>query len=533
MKLEFAVLALGAALSLTGCGGGGAAVLDTSDIPRVKTSTTNQASAGGQVQLTQYVLQAGRSFHVPYEGHNAAIQTDFPHGFFPAVGSGLAFKGKASDGSLEFYGITDRGPNGDSPQAPNPDTLTVTASKMFPSPSFTPAIGLIAVSNEGAVLKSMLHLRADASTRMSGRPLPGGVTGSSGEVPLNDTLTYDASKAGFDIYGIDPESLIYDAAQQVFWTSDEYGPFIAKIDAVSGIILKKYQPGSGKGQLPEVLRHRRANRGMEGLTQTKDGKLHGFLQSPIDPLDKGKSMEAVDAFDLDQDGKKDDKIKIRDFAQLIRWLQFDPATESARLYAYPLHYPLAAAGEKWERNRTGSTKLGDVLALPNGRFLVIEQGMDDKGRVRNFLMLVEIPANATDITADGIELEKNSIDGTSPSAHRWREVVTLKKRVLLDLNAAGWQMEKAEGLTLVDEQTIALINDNDFGLRSVLVDRDGKFVEGDIGACTLDAKGQLLANGKCAPGAVSSRVTRAVDSERDTQLWLLRFPQALSRYTQP
>ena len=55
------------------------------------------------------------------------------------------------------------------------------------------------------------------------------------------------------------------------------------------------------------------------------------------------------------------------------------------------------------------------MSLGNGKFIVIEQGADANGVVRNFLMLVEVPATATDIAAIGIELEKNSIDGVTAS----------------------------------------------------------------------------------------------------------------------
>lgn len=502
---------------------------------RVRTSNVIQASAGGEVALTKYVLTADASLFVPYEGSNAAAKQDFPSGFFPAVGSGLAFKGTAADGSLEFYGVTDRGPNGDSPNAPLPtDASKTAATKMFPAPSFTPSIGLISVGKAGARIQSLLPIRVDTDTKVNGRPLPAGTTGSTGEVPLTDALKFDASKANYDGNGLDTESLIYDAAHKVFWTSDEYGPFIVKIDAATGVILKKYQPGAGAADLPEVLKYRRANRGMEGLTLDASGKLHGFLQSPIDPLNsKGKSLETLDVSDLDQDGKKTDNVKLRDFAQFARWVVFDPVTETTRLYAYPLSYPLQSAGQGWDRNRTGSAKLGDVVALPNGKFLVIEQGSDNTGAVRNFLMLVELPDNATDIRADGFELEANSIDGSTATVHPWATVVPLKKTMLLDLNAAGWQAEKAEGLTLVDDKTIALINDNDFGLRTMLVDAEGHEIEGDITACTVDANGAILNDGNCPTGAVSGRVTRGKASERPTRLWLLQFPKTLVNYVLP
>jgi hypothetical protein len=84
-------------------------------------------------------------------------QSRFPKGFLPAYGSGLAFKGKTADGNLEFFAITDRGPNGDGPKVPasrqrrrNRDLLM----QFFPSPSFAPSVGIISVGKDGAVLKS-------------------------------------------------------------------------------------------------------------------------------------------------------------------------------------------------------------------------------------------------------------------------------------------------------------------------------------------------------------------------------------------
>jgi hypothetical protein len=491
------------------------------------TSSSEQASAGGKVSITKYAVQAPASLYVPYEGSNTASKADFPDGLYPAIGSGLAFKGRAADGTLEFWGITDRGPNGDSPNAPLPSDATKTsATKMFPAPSFTPSIGVLSVGKGGAVLKSLLPLKSDASTRISGRPVPPGSVGNSGEVPLTDALTYDAAKAGFDPNGLDTESLVHDAGRNAFWTSDEYGPFIVRINATTGVIEKRYAPGSG---LPEVLKHRRANRGMEGLAMDAGGALHGFLQSPIDPLDNaGKSVEVLDTQDLDGDGKTNDKVKVRDFAPFARWVRLDPTHDTTKTYAYPLSYPLA--GTTWDRNRTGSAKLGDLVALGDGRFIVIEQGADASGAVRNFLMLVEIPSNATDIGALGTELEQNAISPTVASSVAWTAVVPLKKRVLLDLNAAGWQAEKAEGLAIVDDRTLALINDNDFGLRTVLVDANGKAVDGDPTACTVDAAGAIVADGNCATGAVGVRVTRGLPKERATRLWLLKLPQALTSY---
>jgi hypothetical protein len=443
-------------------------------------------------------------------------------------------------GRLEFYGITDRGPNGDGPTAPTAaDPAKNGFSKVFPAPSFTPSIGLISVSLAGAAaeLESLMPVTANG-VNISGLPINSGV-GATGETPLTEALRYEPAQVDFDGNGLDPEGLVYDARNKNFWISDEYGPFLVKIDAANGKILKKYTPGAGAGDLPAMLIHRRANRGMEGLAQDQAGRLHGFLQSPVDPQVNGKSRETVDYYDLDQDGKTSDKVKLKDYAQFVRWIEFNPATETSTLYAYPID------GSKYDKNRPGNAKLGDLVSVARGRgvipgpgnrdhgnkkFLVIEQGKGTDGVVHNYLMLVEIPADATPLTNMGVELEANSIDNATASNLSWSGVITLKKKMLLDLNAEGWQSEKAEGLTLVNAHTVALINDNDFGLRTMLTDVHGETVEGSIEDCTVDINGDIINDGKCPAGAVGARITQGIATEQPTHLWLIRFPQPLASY---
>lgn len=473
------------------------------------TSTVTDSVAGA-VQYTKYRVRADARFFVPYEGDNAAVKRDFPQGFYPAAGSGLAFKGRAADGSLQFYGVTDRGPNGDGPTAPTPaDTTKTSVSKVFPAPGFTPSLGLFSVGANGAVLQSLTPLSASDTVKMSGRPLQSGV-GATMETPLTDKLVYDAARAGFDANGIDPESVVVDEARKALWISDEYGPFIAKVDAATGRILKKYQPGTGAADLPLVLAKRRANRGMEGLTLDKDsGKLHGFLQSPIDD---GKATLAAT-------GKSE---KVQNYARFLRWVMFDPATETSKLYALPVDAAL------YKEGKTGNAKMGDLAWVGGNRFLAVEQGAGPDGKVFNWLMLIEIPSNATDITALGSDLEKSSMSGKAVNGADYAAVVPLRKTKLLDLNAAGWVAEKAEGLAVVDANTVALTNDNDFGLRSILVDANGKEVDGSLEDCTVNVQGQIVSG--CPAGVAGARVAPGSASERPVRLWLIKFPQALASY---
>lgn len=501
--------------------------------------------------ITRMALQADKSFYIPYEGSVQAIKDDFKDGFLPAYGSGLAFKSKLADGTLEFYAVTDRGPNGDGPMVPNnlDKTLCYTRTdgncdaKLFPSPSFTPAIGLVTVGKSGAVLKSSLPIRVSSTLKTTGLPAGLNQLGASGETPLTDNLKYEASTpTTFSTNGLDPESLVVDTARNALWTSDEYGPFIFKIDPVSGIIQKKYGPAIPTGSavtatsdittvLPSVLAKRRANRGMEGLAlDVASGKLHGFLQSPLTDLTAGAPATGTYVAPVGSGcavPKKD--FTVERFARFTRWVEFDPSTETSKMYAFPINCA------DYKDNRTGNAKLGDMVSLGNGKFIVIEQGASSAtgNPVFNRLMLVEI-GNATDIAQSAFnpetsDLEKSSMAGALVNGADFSGVITVKKTLLLDLNTVGWLAEKAEGLALVDAMTLALTSDNDFGLRNIVFDAAGVEIAGaDITKCT--STDGVLTGGACTVGS-TSRVGRGTDAERPTRLWLIKFGKNLADYS--
>ncbi len=477
--------------------------------------TFTQAAAS--VTVTRYQVQAANSFYIPYEGSNAKVKADFPLGFLPSYGSALAFKGTTANGDLEFYGLTDRGPNGDGPNVPNPGGSGTMGAKIFPSPSFTPSIGIITVGKGGAVLNSTLPIKVSANTNSSGLAIPAGTLGNSAEVPVFDAMKYDATtKAVYSVNGLDTEAIAFDKKRNALWVSDEYGPFIVKIDATSGVIQSRYAPGSG---LPAIFAKRRANRGMEGMAlDTATDKLHGFLQSP---LTDGSALYSVT-------GKNE---QVERFARFTRWIEFDPATGSTgRMFAYPLN------GADYADGRTGNAKLGDMVALGNGKFIVIEQGAAPGGKVFNKLMLVEI-GGATDINATAYnpatsDLEKSSMGAVAVSGADWSKVVTLKKTLLLDLNAIGWLAEKAEGLTIVDGNTLALANDNDFGLKTKIFTPSGDAVaDADVTKCNVDANGTIITSNAAGCNAANTiRVARGDDRERPSRLWLIKFSKALNTY---
>ena len=483
-------------------------------IPDPFTQQTLLGSVAGSVE--RCVIDAPAAFYVPYEGTNPQVLAAFPNGFIPSFGSGLTFKGRAANGDLEFFCLTDRGPNGNGPELPSlvgPGTM---GSKIFPAPSFTPSIGVLSVSERGAALIECMPIKMTSGEPASGLPIPHGAIGNSAEIPVFDDLRFDAiGKAGFKLSGIDSEAIAYDRERNLLWIADEYGPFLIGIDPATGVIRQRYAPGSG---LPAVLALRRANRGMEGMTHDPaSDTIHAFLQSPL------SGAVAVHA----ATGKQ---AKVERFARFTRWVEFDPATGSTRrMFAYPLD------GRDYADGRTGNAKLGDLVALGEGKFVVIEQGEGADGNVFNKLMLVEIGA-ATNIGAaqynpDTSDLEKSSMSGERERGASWTSVVPLTKTELLNLNAIGWVAEKAEGLALVDGSTLAMTNDNDFGMKTRIYNAAGKELAGaDVTGLEVDARGSIV---KGADPSEVVRVGQGAPKERPLCLWLLRFTKPLAQYAAP
>ena len=182
--------------------------------------------AADGVQTTSYIVNADK-FQLPYAGNEAA----FNHKINPGYGSALALKSINKDGTMEFYAITDRGPNGDIPTYVK-DGKKV-SGKFFPTPNFTPSIGIIKVNpakDRADIIKSIpLKVNGKAIT---GKPVPSGLTGSTNEVALD----FNMNNLGTDVNGLDTEGISLDKDGN-FWISDEYGPFVAKADK-KAILLK-------------------------------------------------------------------------------------------------------------------------------------------------------------------------------------------------------------------------------------------------------------------------------------------------------
>jgi len=228
-----------------------------------------------------------------------------------------------------------------------------------------------------------------------------------------------------------------------FIASDEFGPFLTEIDASDLRIKREWYPGAG---LPKVFGKRRNNRGFEAMAVTASGKVVAALQSP--------------ACNPDCDTKS---------SRAIRVLWFDPATSTSKEYVY-------LSDLKGVSKRDGAeVKLGDMVALSESRFLTVEHGKDAFDKY--WIDIVEFDlAAATDIHdgsdkgkgktySGGLTVEQIGLDA-SDAAWASAGIVPVAKTVRWpDLLAGGtvWASQKPEGLALLGDTALVLLNDNDYG----------------------------------------------------------------------
>lgn len=330
-------------------------------------------------------------------------------GFHPGIGSSIDFSQKLENGDLEFFAISDRGAN--YPRYEN-DSQIISFY-----PEFSPKIVRVIVSKKSneASVKDFVEIS------YQGKP----ITGINPNQNISDEEIYDRNfKRINSNFGLDTESIAMLSSGD-FVVGDEYYPSLNIVNN-KGQIIRRLIPGNG---LPEVLKHRNFNKGFEAVTVAPNGKIYAMLEGVLN----------ID-------------IESNENTKLIRIIEVDLNSSVVKMYAYPFDY------DKYKKSN--KAKIGDIVALDNQNFLLIEQGVGIDNNYRNIIYKVNLD-NATDISGlnldNGKELEFGDLDSL-------KDINFIKKELFLNPRDYGWQDNKLEGIAIIDSNTIALTNDNDFAI---------------------------------------------------------------------
>ncbi len=361
---------------------------------------------------------------------NGLTSTDYP-----AIGSGL----QQAAGN-HFISITDRGPNAD----------RADGFKAFPLPQFTPTIVFFRAESDRIVPEAVLPLVNNLGQGITG--IPNG--------PADDGIPYLTLTATVPL-PFNPDGMDVEDVRALpgggFIIVEEYGPSVV-IVGPAGNVLKRYTP-TGKtlpgahytvcDTLPPVLKQRRANRGFESIPVSADVRTaYTVTQSPMGSTSatspyRSSRLVRIFRFDIS------DPLNLQVTGQFV--LLMSPASD------YPASdYP---AG-----NAQRDLKISGAAWVSQDKLLLMER-TDKAGSGGARLILVDL-TGATDVkdfaAAAAVPLVLENINVNLAALG----ITPASSRVVLDVNNELPTITdyKLEGLSILNANTVAFSNDNDFGI---------------------------------------------------------------------
>jgi hypothetical protein len=382
------------------------------------------------------------------------------------IGSDL-WHSKGSDGPGIYWMITDRGPNGEDPRT-------------FPVPEFTPFILKVRTVNGAIEILQSIPITGLP-------PSQNGVTGlpnlaNTVEPPaLNEPFfaCNGATPLATNSHGLDTEGLVR-TRDGYFWIIEEYSPSILKVDP-QGKVVKRFFPNNllvhlaavagyntddSNLSVPEIYGlKRKLNRGFEGLAISPDEKtLYIALQSPLaNPnLDAGNAARntRILAFDINRE---------EIVGEYVYRFQFTGPGAADDEFDVPT-IPTSTG-----RARPRDMKISALVMLDQHRMLVLER-TDFKAKVYSVDLRKATNILGTvwdDVNKTAPSLEQLVLDGALELAG----ITPLPKEFVVTLDSTQGFPQKIEGMTVLDGKTIAIANDNDFGVGSFTTDSQCRLID--------------------------------------------------------
>jgi hypothetical protein len=311
--------------------------------------------------------------------------------------------------------------------------------RVYPAPAYTPSIYRVMLLDDGTFrVTDVVTLKDRDGVPLNGMPNP--LRGATTETPLDGS----GKVLKQDLRGIDAEGLVR-LADGSFWVSDENGPSLAHFTA-DGKMTARHVPNgmeadySGApynvvGSLLAILAKREANRGIEGLAVSPDERfLYFIMQNPLANPDSAAYRQARNS----------------------RLFKIERATmKVAGEFVYILDDPQSFRRDP--SSRQNDPRISELMAIGLDQLIVLE-------RTEKTTKLYEIQlSGATNISgtrwddvATHPTLEQSNVTETG--------IMPLNKALCLDTADLPQVVGKTEGMALLGDGSLALINDDDFGI---------------------------------------------------------------------
>lgn len=391
----------------------------------------------GSVALTDKPLLTGKyKLNAP----------DLADGIKMGVGSSLTHV--PGDPDNVFYSTADRGPNGQVDV--NGKTL-----RTFPLANYTPTIYKIQINDGQITILEQIPLKLKGINPTTGTTHITGLPNIKGR----DESPYDAEgeKAlSYDPYGLDIEGIAYNEQDDTFWISDEYGPSIVHVQR-DGTIIERIVPKGWTEQvstplvpvremLPSVYHKLRQNRGAESVGITPDGKymfmaMQNALRNPDKNMDNSRQVRII-KFEL---------------------ASLKPVAE----YAYVLE-----DAAKFNNLVQADIVISDMMVINENTLLIDERDKftGDKAQLKR-IYAIDL-STATNILGkyDDASTAGKTLEQMTTTDLKINGILPLSKRTVLDSVEFQYPYEKIEGISLINGNTLVIINDNDFGVGSTSTD---------------------------------------------------------------
>jgi len=314
--------------------------------------------------------------------------------------------------------------------------------KIFPVVNYAPSIFKLQKNgHRGWSIVDVIQIKDANGKPVTGLPNP------YTSMATEEAFDIKGQPVKLDANGLDTESMIR-LSDGSFWVSDEYAPSLVHVSAAGEVIERLVPAGIEDeldaanypvtGALPAILSKRKLNRGIESIAVSPDESfIYFIMQSPLANPDKGayKKSRNVRLFKMDLQSK-----------------------EIIGEYVYVIDTPDTFLDDT--TSKQSKVKVSEMDAYGNDQLLVLERVSKT---TKLYRIELDEASNILNTVWDNVV--------TSPSLEQVTELDTveispLEKEIALDsaVDLPGALPSKVEGVAILNDHELFLINDNDFGI---------------------------------------------------------------------